>query len=129
MNHLPTGWLFTFQYCLILYFDAFLLISKSNLNYVSRYEMEANRGYQTLAMLLRKKLNLLNSHILHLCFTMAGTLEAGGSKEAESGHGGIPNIPAFRDVLCDLELWHEAPAELEKSLFEHFFELIADSGK
>jgi len=42
--------------------------------------------------------------------------------------GGIPNVPAFRDVLCDLELWHEAPAELEKSLFEHFFELIADSG-
>ena len=90
--------------------------------------MEANRGYQTLAMLLRKKLSLLNSHILHLCFTMAGTLEAGNGKDSESGLLGIPNVPAFRDVLCDLDLWHAAPSELEKSLFEHFFELIADSG-
>jgi hypothetical protein len=91
--------------------------------------MEDNRGYQTLAMLLRKKLDLLNSHILHLCFTMAGTLDAGSGKEPDASQGGIPNIPAFRDVLCDLELWHQAPSELEKSLFEHFFELIADSGR
>ena len=83
--------------------------------------MEANKGYQTLAMLLRKKLPLLNAHILHLMFTMAGTVDS--AKEV----AGIPNIAAFRDVLCDLELWHGAPADIEKSLFEHFFELISDS--
>ena len=31
--------------------------------------------YQTLGMLLRRKLPLLNAHILHLMFTMAGTLD------------------------------------------------------
>lgn len=50
---------------------------------IPRYEIEANRGYQTLAMLLRKKLPFLNSHILHLCFTMAGTLDVGPLKEPE----------------------------------------------
>jgi hypothetical protein len=84
--------------------------------------MSANKGYQTLAMLLRKKIHLLNAHILHLMFTMAGTIDSG--KDVV----GIPNVPAFRDILCDLDLWHEAPAWLEKSLFEHFFELISDSG-
>ena len=80
--------------------------------------MEANGGYQTLAMLLRKKTHLIkfDQIILDLIFTMAGTLDAG--KEVV----GIPNLSAFRDLLCDLDLWHAA--ELEKSLFEHFHELI-----
>ena len=74
-------------------------------------------------MLLRKKLPLLNAHILHLMFTMAGTVDS--AKEVV----GIPNVSAFRDVLCDLELWHGAPPDIEKSLFEHFYELILDSSK
>jgi hypothetical protein len=86
--------------------------------------MEKCKGYQKLALLLRKKINFLNSHILYLMFTMAGTIDS--SKESSAG---IPNISAFRDVLCDLELWHEAPPDLEKSLFEHFFELLADTSK
>lgn len=86
--------------------------------------MEKCKGYQKLALLLRKKISFLNSHILYLMFTMAGTIDS--SKEIYSG---IPNIPAFRDVLCDLELWHEAPQELEKSLFEHFYELLADTSE
>ena len=84
--------------------------------------METNGGYQTLAMLLRKKAYLIkfDQIILDLIFTMAGTLDAG--KEVV----GIPNLSAFRDLLCDLDLWHAA--ELEKSLFEHFYELISGSG-
>lgn len=85
--------------------------------------MEKCKGYQKLALLLRKKIGFLNSHILYLMFTMAGTIDS--AKEVS----GIPNISAFRDVLCDLELWHAAPQELEKSLFEHFYELLADTSK
>ena len=87
-----------------------------------RMQMETNGGYQTLAMLLRKKAYLIkfDQIILDLIFTMAGTLDAG--KEVV----GIPNLSAFRDLLCDLDLWHAA--ELEKSLFEHFYELISGSG-
>ena len=85
--------------------------------------MDENQGYQVLAMLLRKKIHLLNVHILHLVFTLVGTLDA--TKDVV----GVPNIPAFRDILCDLDLWHAAPVDLEKSLFEHFSELVSDSKK
>ena len=48
------------------------------------------------------------------------------NQESVSHHPqGIPNVAAFRDVLCDLELWHGAPPDVEKSLFEHFHELVA----
>ncbi|CAB4066173.1 WDFY3 [Lepeophtheirus salmonis] len=92
-------------------------------NPFARYEMEINKGYQILAMLLGRKKDLLNLHILHLVLTLAGTLDIGSQRTSE---GSIPNVPAFKDVLCDLELWHE-PAELEKSLFEHFLELVSDN--
>ena len=85
-------------------------------------EMEAIKGYQTLGMLLRKKLPLLNAHILYLVFTLAGTIDT-----AARDVSGIPNVAAFRDVLCDLELWHGAPPDVEKSLFDHFSELVKNS--
>ena len=85
--------------------------------------MSENKGYQILGMLLRKKIPLLNAHILHLMFTMAGTIDSGRDTN------GVQNIPAFRDILCDLELWHEAPAELEKLLLEHLLELVSDPQK
>ena len=104
-----------------LYAGVKALVCVLKSNPFSRFEMEKNKGYLTLAMLLRKKIIHLNSHILCLVFTMAGTIDSGRDVV------GIPNPSAFRDILCDLELWHEAPEELEKSLFEHFYELIADA--
>jgi len=105
-----------------LYAGVKALVCVLKSNPFARAEMEQILGYRSLAMLLRKKSSFLNSHILHLIFTLVGTVEAG--KEVT----GIPNQAAFRDLLCDLELWHAAPAEVEKSLFEHFFELLSDTG-
>ena len=104
-----------------LYAGVKALVCVVKSNPFSRMQMEENKGYQTLAMLLRKKVHLLNAHILHLMFTLAGTLDAGGKDVM-----GIPNVSAFRDVLCDFEMWHGSTGELEKSLFEHFYELICD---
>lgn len=67
-------------------------------NRYAQLEMERKRAYQTLAMLLRKKKNLLNSHILHLTFSLVGTVDSG--RESSS----IPNVLAFQDLLCDLEV-------------------------
>ena len=106
-----------------LYAGVKALVCVLKSNPFSRSEMEQSNGYLSLAMLLRKKSSFLNSHILQLIVTLVGTIDT--AKEVT----GIPNLPAFRDILCDLELWHEAPAELEKSLFEHFFELLSDTGK
>uniref|UniRef100_A0A1B6CRC4 Uncharacterized protein n=1 Tax=Clastoptera arizonana TaxID=38151 RepID=A0A1B6CRC4_9HEMI len=86
-------------------------------------EMDRRRGYQTLAMLLRKKKSLLNSHILHLAFSLVGTVDSG--RESSS----IPHPASFQDLLCDFEVWHEAPGELQRSLLEHMYELVAESSE
>ncbi|XP_045600783.1 WD repeat and FYVE domain-containing protein 3 isoform X4 [Procambarus clarkii] len=88
----------------------------------AQLEMNQCLGYQTLALLLRKKKTLLNSHILHLCMTLAGSGEA---RESSA----IPNSPAFNDLLCDLEVWSDAPGELCRTLLEHLVELARESGE
>ncbi|XP_029662380.1 WD repeat and FYVE domain-containing protein 3 isoform X2 [Formica exsecta] len=92
-------------------------------NQAAQQEMDRRRGYQTLAMLLRRKCPLLNSHILHLTFSLVGTVDSGRETSA------IPNVTAFQDLLCDLQVWHEAPGELLRSLLEHLYELIAESSE
>ena len=126
-----------------LYAGVKALVCVLRSNPLSRFEMDKNRGYRSLAMLLRKKTHMLNSHVLYLVFTLAGTIDpgcgppapgptpGGGKESAEGGGGGpgIPNVSAFRDVLCDLPLWCSAPDDLDKPLFEHFYELLADTSE
>ena len=52
----------------ILWFSALFFIQ------ALAQEMDRVRGYQTLAMLLKKKRHLLNAHILHLTFALVGTV-------------------------------------------------------
>lgn len=49
-------------------------------------------------MLLKKKRSLLNSHILHLTFSLVGTVDSGHETAI------IPNSTAFQDLLCDFEV-------------------------
>lgn len=65
---------------------------------VAQSEMDRRRAYQTLAMLLRRKKHILNSHILHLIFSLVGTVDSG--RESST----IPNVMAFQDLLCDIEV-------------------------
>jgi hypothetical protein len=65
---------------------------------VAQYEMDRRRAYQTLAMLLHRKKHILNSHILHLVFSLVGTVDSG--RETTS----IPSIMAFQDLLCNIEV-------------------------
>ncbi|KAG0712298.1 WD repeat and FYVE domain-containing protein 3 [Chionoecetes opilio] len=88
----------------------------------AQHEMNQSLGYQTLALLLRRKKSLLNSHILHLCMSLAGSGEA---RESSA----IPNTPAFNDLLCDLDVWCDAPGELCRTLMEHLLELARESGE
>lgn len=59
-------------------------------NRAAQSEMDRKRSYQTLAMFFKKKRNLLNSHILHLTFSLVGTVNSGQESSA------IPNITAFQ---------------------------------
>nr|CAI5836643.1 unnamed protein product [Callosobruchus analis] len=106
-----------------LYAGVKALVCVVRSNKVCQAEMDRKRGYQTLAMLLRRKRTLLNSHILHLAFSLVGTVDSGRESSA------IPNKMAFQDLLCDLEIWHEAPGELLRSHLEHLYELAAESNE
>lgn len=81
-----------------LYAGVKALVCVVRANRPAQQEMDRRRQYQTLAMLLRKKKSLLNSHILHLMFSLVGTVDSG--RESSS----IPNVTAFQDLLCDLEV-------------------------
>uniref|UniRef100_A0A8C4PW64 WD repeat and FYVE domain containing 3 n=1 Tax=Eptatretus burgeri TaxID=7764 RepID=A0A8C4PW64_EPTBU len=100
---------------------ALVCIVKSN--ELASKEMERIRGYQLLAMLLKRKRFLLNSHVLHLAFSLVGTLDSGRETSL------IPSPTAFQDLLCDLEVWLHAPYELHLSLLEHFVELLTESSE
>ncbi|XP_035766605.1 WD repeat and FYVE domain-containing protein 3 [Neolamprologus brichardi] len=100
---------------------ALVCVVKSNP--LASKEMERIQGYQLLAMLLKKKRSLLNSHILHLTFSLVGTVDSGHETSI------IPNSTAFQDLLCDFEVWLHAPYELHLSLFEHFIELLTESSE
>ncbi|KFM56662.1 WD repeat and FYVE domain-containing protein 3, partial [Stegodyphus mimosarum] len=100
---------------------ALVCVVKSNR--AAQQEMDRMKRYQTLAMLFKKKRSLLNSHILHLTFSLVGTVDSGRENTS------IPNISAFEDLLCDLEVWQDSPGDLQKSLYEHFCELVAESSE
>lgn len=50
-------------------------------------------------MIFKKKRHLLNSHILHLTFSLVGTLDSGRESSV------IPHKAAFESLLCDLEVF------------------------
>ncbi|XP_055711660.1 WD repeat and FYVE domain-containing protein 3 [Phlebotomus papatasi] len=92
-------------------------------NRATQSEMDRKRGYQTLGMFFKKKKNLLNSHILHLTFSLVGTVNSGQETSA------IPNVTAFQDLLCDLEVWQGSPNGLLRSLLEHLVQLASESSE
>ncbi|XP_018321850.1 WD repeat and FYVE domain-containing protein 3 [Agrilus planipennis] len=106
-----------------LYAAVKALVCVVRTNKTIQAEMDRKRAYQTLAMLLRRKKHLLNSHILHLTLSLVGTVDSG--RETST----IPNLTAFQDLLCDFEIWHEAPGELLRSHLEHLYELAAESNE
>lgn len=73
-----------------LYAGVKALVCVVRSNKITQAEMDRRRGYQTLAMLFRRKKNLLNAHILHLAFSLVGTVDSG--RESST----IPNKTAFQ---------------------------------
>lgn len=61
-------------------------------------------------MLLKKKRSLLNSHILHLTFSLVGTVDSGHETSI------IPNSTAFQDLLCDFEVNFPGPCSVQLTL-------------
>ncbi|XP_043911583.1 WD repeat- and FYVE domain-containing protein 4 [Protopterus annectens] len=80
--------------------------------------MKHNSGYKLLAFLLKKKIRLLNNRIFQLIISITGTVDLG------FGSTVIQNRDAFRDLLCDFEIWLNAPEKLDLALFSHLEDLF-----
>ncbi|XP_025205063.1 WD repeat and FYVE domain-containing protein 3 [Melanaphis sacchari] len=93
-----------------------------HLNMTAKREMERRRGYQLLALCLRRHKHMLNAHILHIVLDLVITTR---SVEAPT----IPDAVAFNDLICELNLWQEVPAGLLRSLIEQLYELVSDSNE
>ncbi|XP_069741447.1 WD repeat- and FYVE domain-containing protein 4 isoform X2 [Narcine bancroftii] len=98
-----------------------VLISVLNGSALCEREMQRIKGYRLLALLLKRKVRLLNARIFQLVLTIVGTVELG------QGSSTIWNLCAFRDLLCDFELWLQAPEKLDLLLLRHFLELLESS--
>ncbi|XP_075866345.1 WD repeat- and FYVE domain-containing protein 4-like isoform X1 [Microcebus murinus] len=75
-------------------------------------------GYEVMALLLRRKVSLLNHRIFQLVLSVAGTAELGFRPSA------ISNVGVFQHILCNFELWMNTADNLELALFSHLVEIL-----
>eukprot|EP00062_Callorhinchus_milii_P018807 gi/632972759/ref/XP_007902817.1/ PREDICTED: WD repeat- and FYVE domain-containing protein 4 [Callorhinchus milii] len=95
-----------------------VLVSALSTSILCQQEMQRIKGYRLLAHLLRRKAHFLNARIFQLILTVVGTIELGHETSK------IQNCDAFRDLLCDFEIWLNAPERLDLLLFRHFVDLL-----
>lgn len=119
-----------------LYGSVKALVCVLRTNCELQLEMERINGYQTLAMLLKRKRVHLNSHILHLLFDFIANLNTRllqhMSKSMyinlDANFGKPANYRAFKELLVDsIDIWIQC--DLLKTVLEHFSEIIYESSQ
>ncbi|XP_051506796.1 WD repeat- and FYVE domain-containing protein 4-like isoform X2 [Myxocyprinus asiaticus] len=104
-----------------LYAAVKVLLSVLETNPVMEKEMKRTNGYKLLSFLLKMKSQLISSRIFQLILAIVGTAEMGSA----TVH--IPNISAFQDILCDFEVWQNAPENLDLCVLNHFVNVLKSS--
>ncbi|KAM4636528.1 WD repeat- and FYVE domain-containing protein 4 [Discoglossus pictus] len=94
------------------------LVSVLSSSLLAEELMQHMDGYRLLSFLLRQKSNLLNPRIFQLLLTISGTADLG------VGPSRPLNLEAMRHILCDFQLWLEAPGDLDVSLLTHLEEIL-----
>ncbi|XP_051772048.1 WD repeat- and FYVE domain-containing protein 4 isoform X3 [Ctenopharyngodon idella] len=105
-----------------LYAAVKVLLSVLETNPVMEQEMKRTNGFKLLSFLLKMKSQLISYRIFQLILAIVGTMELG----IVTTH--IPNISAFQDVLCDFEVWQNAPENLDICVLNHFADILKSSG-
>ncbi|XP_050981588.1 WD repeat- and FYVE domain-containing protein 4 [Labeo rohita] len=101
-----------------LYAAIKVLLSVLETNPVMEQEMKRTNGYKLLSFLLKMKSQLIGSTIFQLIMAIVGTMELGMVAVR------IPNITAFQDILCDFEVWQNAPDNLDICVLNHFVDIL-----
>ncbi|RXN17560.1 WD repeat- and FYVE domain-containing 4-like protein [Labeo rohita] len=106
-----------------LYAAIKVLLSVLETNPVMEQEMKRTNGYKLLSFLLKMKSQLIGSTIFQLIMAIVGTMELGMVAVR------IPNITAFQDILCDFEVWQNAPDNLDICVLNHFVDILKSPSK
>ncbi|KAJ8248534.1 hypothetical protein GJAV_G00243040 [Gymnothorax javanicus] len=104
-----------------LYAAAKVLLSVLNTSPSMQREMSRTNGYKLLAFLLRVKSQLISHRTFQLILGIVGTMELG------TGSVSVQNLDAFRDILCDFEIWRNAPDNLDLLVIKHFADILKSS--
>ncbi|XP_039994634.1 WD repeat- and FYVE domain-containing protein 4 isoform X3 [Xiphias gladius] len=104
-----------------LYAAVKVLLSVLETNSAMQQEMNRINGYKLLAFLLKMKRSLVSYRTLQLVLYLSGSVEL------SAGSGCLQNIPAFQDLLCDLEVWQNTSDNLDLSVVNHFAEILKSS--
>ncbi|XP_052429042.1 WD repeat- and FYVE domain-containing protein 4 isoform X1 [Carassius gibelio] len=104
-----------------LYAAVKVLLSVLETNPVMEQEMKRTNGYKLLSFLLKMKSQLISRRIFQLIMAIVGTMELGIVAVR------IPNITAFQDILCDFEVWQNAPENLDVCVLNHFVDILKSS--
>ncbi|XP_023679913.1 WD repeat- and FYVE domain-containing protein 4 isoform X2 [Paramormyrops kingsleyae] len=80
-------------------------------------EMNRIQGYKMLAFLLKKKSRLISNRTFQLLLSITGSMELGCSAS-------VLNLSAFQDLLCDFEVWRNAPESLDFLVLNHFANIL-----
>ncbi|XP_061083702.1 WD repeat- and FYVE domain-containing protein 4 isoform X3 [Conger conger] len=100
-----------------LYAAAKVLLSVLSMSPSMEREMNRTHGYQLLAFLLKTKSQLIGIRTFQLILAIVGTVELGS----------IRNLTAFRDILCDFDVWQNAPDNLDMMVLNHFADILISS--
>ncbi|KAL2083089.1 hypothetical protein ACEWY4_020862 [Coilia grayii] len=108
-----------------LYAALKVCVSVLNTNACMEQEMRRVQGYKLLAFLLKMKAPLISSRTFQLVLSLSGTAELGSGPLRALSH----NTHAFRDLLCDNEIWQKAPENLDLSVLNHFTDILKTSSE
>ncbi|KAI1894299.1 hypothetical protein AGOR_G00114390 [Albula goreensis] len=101
-----------------LYAATKVLLSVLSTSPSMEQEMNRTHSYKLLAFLLKMKSHLISSRTFQLILSIVGTMELG------SGSVYVQNLSAFRDILCDFEVWQKAPDNLDLLVLNHFADIL-----
>lgn len=104
-----------------LYAAVKVLLSVLETHPTIQQEMARIDGYKLLAFLLKSKSNIVSNRTLQLVLCLADSMEV------SSGSVYLQNVPVFKALLSDLEVWQNTSDNLDLTVLNHFVEVLKTS--
>ncbi|XP_060781914.1 WD repeat- and FYVE domain-containing protein 4 isoform X2 [Neoarius graeffei] len=104
-----------------LYAAVKVLLSVLDTNPVMKQEMKHISGYKLFAFILKMKAHLISCRIFQLILAIVGTVELG------TGNVHVHDLTALQGILCNFEVWQNAPENLDLSVLNHFVDILKSS--